>query len=53
MAPAPTSSFSSSPSVSGSSFKNTPDFSSWFQNASALSLGLAQVCLLDLIGVRQ
>ena len=49
MAPAPTSSFSSSPSLSGSSFKNTPDFSSWFQNASALSLNLAQVCLLDLI----
>jgi hypothetical protein len=45
MAPAPTSSFLSSPSSSGSSFKNTPDFTGWFQNASALSLGLAQVCM--------
>jgi hypothetical protein len=48
-APAPTSSFSSFPSSSGSSFTDMPDFTGWLQTASSLSLGVAQACFLDLI----
>jgi hypothetical protein len=48
-APALTSSFSPSPSSSGSSFTDTSGFAGWLHNASSLSLGVAQVCFLDLI----
>ena len=44
-----TSCFSSPSSSSGSSFTDATDFPAWLATPSSISLGLAEVCFLDLI----